>query len=162
MTGGQHRDQSSDLVRIHFPLGSDQWHGYTSESLWAKKLGNSRYRLVNSPFLAFGVSLGDVVNVRETEDGLELAQVVERGGHSTYRLIVKNEKAPEVRRLIRDLTEKGCSVDSGKERLIAVDVPPGVDVQDVYDLMLKGDANQLWDFEEGHFGGRPSEERPGA
>ena len=36
--------------------------------------------------------------------------------------------------------------------LLAVDVPPGVDVYAAYTLLEKGEADGIWYFEEGHCG----------
>src|SRR5262249_37228317 len=57
------------------------------EWMWAEPAGAGLFRLSNTPFYAYGVSLGDVVSVSQV-DGLPVVDhIAERGGRSTYRLI---------------------------------------------------------------------------
>lgn len=144
----------SRLVKIHFPLDEGLWHGHTTESLWAEKIGRGQYRLLNSPFLVFGVNFNDVVSARSTSDGLVFQSVIKRGGHSTYRIIFQDSQAPASIQLSAKLKQLGCSVEWGSDSFAAVDVPPSVDPREVYSTLAAGDTHHLWDFEEGHFAGK--------
>src|SRR5438094_8919227 len=78
------------IVRITFALEPDAWHGYATERVWAETVGVNRFKLRNSPFYARGVSMNDVVFADPNIDGQLVFRAVSiRGGHSTYRIILK-------------------------------------------------------------------------
>jgi len=80
-------------VKIAFPLDSQEWHGHSQERLWVTPIENGTFVLDNSPFYADGVSYLDTVS--EHWDGCQLvfAEVIQRGGHSTYRIRLPPDKA---------------------------------------------------------------------
>jgi hypothetical protein len=59
--------------------------------MWAEPLGGDRYRLQNVPFYAYGLSFDDVVSARQIGGQLFVQDVVERGGHSTYRIFLSQD-----------------------------------------------------------------------
>jgi hypothetical protein len=126
---------------------------YKTESVWAEPLGDNRYRLRNVPFLVFGFSEQDVVTVREAEGRLAVSGVADRGGHSTYRLVLP-EDATEDKFLSNwiPLGNLGCSYERATRRFIAVDVPPQSDIHAVYQALENGEERKAWEFEEGHCG----------
>lgn len=79
--------------------------------------------------------------------------LVERGGHSTYRIFVSNsaplKRFPEFWLPLEGL---GCTVERATERLFGVDVPPEADIYKVYDLLQAGEAASVWGFQEAHVG----------
>lgn len=145
-----------DLVKVHFPLSpQDRSQGVEAENLWAMKLGRDKFKLDNIPFYVYGVSSGDIVTAEMADGRLVFRRVVERGGHSTYRLLVKDEagfESEHFKRLRVQLEKLGCSYEVAKRRWIAVDVPPDTDVFAVYKLLESGEGAGDWDFEEGHCG----------
>ena len=143
---------SANLVRMVFPLDPGAWHGNATERVWVEPLGKDRFRLRNSPFYAFGVSNEDVVLGTKTEGQIQFGSVVLYGGHSTYRLRLQNRDltAQSFVKAWDPLQALGCSYEEGP--VLAVDVPPSVDIYAVYDLLQAGEAAGVWDFEEGHCG----------
>lgn len=142
---------SESDVRVRFPL--DEPELGESELLWGRKLTASAVRLDNVPLLVFGVSLGDVVRVdRMNESYYSFAGVVERGGHSTYRVMLSDPSDPGVRERLREVVILGCGYESLTPRFLALDVPPAVDVFRVYRLLEEGLDARAWTFEEGHCG----------
>ncbi|WP_309889650.1 DUF4265 domain-containing protein [Archangium sp.] len=141
------------LVKLTLPLDGRAWHGSATETLWAEKLTDSRYRLRNTPFYAYGVSAEDLVFAREEEGRLVFTGVALHGGHSTYR-IIKSEgvELPRFQERWEPLQKLGCSHEEGPGRLIAVDVPPETDIHTVYALLEQGEQERVWSFEEGHCG----------
>lgn len=132
------------------------WPPVDEEALWAIHLDGDRYKVDNVPFFARDVSLGDVVRA-EQRAGAALPVVTaveERGGHSTYRIIVEERldgsKQDDFRALMETLREFGCDVEIASPRFIAIDVPPPVNLHAVYDVLKLGDEARIWDFEEGH------------
>lgn len=139
-----------------FSLGEDQWHGYETEALWAEQVTEDRYRLRNTPFYVRGVSFEDIVFVQRRDNSLWYVGTSLASGHSTYRVIF--EKAKSERRFVEywePLQKLGCSYESAEYeqmRLLAIDVPPRVDIQSAYELLSRGEHDRIWEFEEGHCG----------
>jgi hypothetical protein len=51
----------------------------------------------------------------------------------------------------------GCSYESaslslsmGQRLLYSVDVPPTTDIYEVYEMLEKGENDEVWQFQEGH------------
>ena len=130
----------NDLVRITVLLDSALWHGSATERLWAERIGNSRYRLRNSPFFAFGVSAEDIVFGEETDSQIIFKAVSIRGGHSTYRLMIATK------------WENAAFAKHWEPLSDCRGRPTPADVYAVYKLLEEGEAAGVWEFEEGHCG----------
>jgi len=127
--------------------------GYEFETLWAEQTPDCDYRLRNVPFLAYGYSEQDTVSVTETEGRFIVNEVVERGGHSTYRVFLPAPVSEdEFESMWQPLAALGCTYERANGRLIGIDVPPASDVYEVYSLLERGETSKLWEFEEGHCG----------
>lgn len=148
-----HEDlSSSHFEKVSFHLPKDGWHGIESETLWAMRKEDT-FILKNVPFYVAGVSYDDVVfAVREGSTNW-FTRVAERGGHSTYRIMlapgIKLQRFEECWKPIEGL---GCSYERCGSKLIAVDVPASANVFDVYRYLEVGEEEEVWDFEEGHCG----------
>jgi Domain of unknown function (DUF4265) len=152
---------SEQLVKVHFDLDSSDWHGHGGESLWAAPIAGTEwkhFRLMNSPFFARGVSFEDIVKAKAYEGNLvfEFEAVVERGGHSTYMLIMEAGE-PRVAAYWNLLEKMGCSYESshidlsiGRRPLFSVDVPPSADIYEVYEMLERGTNDKVWMFQEGY------------
>ncbi len=80
----------------------------------------------------------------------------ERGGHSTYMLIIQAGKslADACWRLLKRM---GCSYEGaeidlsiGRRPLFSVDVPASADIYEVYELLERGEKDKVWLFQEGY------------
>ncbi|OIQ25629.1 MAG: hypothetical protein BM562_16980 [Alphaproteobacteria bacterium MedPE-SWcel] len=146
----------NQMQKVIFDLGSDTWHGYSTESLWATDLGSGVYQLQNSPFFAKGISFRDAVMTSLVEGQVNVVGLGPRSGHSTYRILVLQDKHDP--RLFAKQWEPierlGCSYehrDFGYQ-LYAVDVPKSVDIEIAYAFLERGEQKGAWEFEEGHCG----------
>ena len=137
-------------VRVLFELENRKLGD--AEALWAERVGAGTVRLDNIPMLIFGVSMGDVVSVTSSEDALMFAGVADRGGHSTYRVMLEDADDALTQDRFREIVTLGCAHERLTPRFIAIDVPPDVDVFKVYDLLERGLQDGTWTFEEGHCG----------
>ena len=85
-----------ECVKIHFPLKQSDWHGKTTETLWARPFMSEStekyFYIVNSPFFTKGISFEDIVSGtrRPDGDGYNVSAVVRHSGHSTYWIIFTN------------------------------------------------------------------------
>ena|SRR2546421_625418 len=147
---------SSNQVRVRFDLNPKDGHGYETERLWAERRGHNNFRIMNSPFFAFGISPDDIVKAKGEGDEYQFQEVVKRGGHSTYRIFLQGNRTvrdSQFEEYWSELANLGCACENANDRLIAVDVPPGVDVAKVYRVLEKGEAEGIWAFEEAHYAG---------
>jgi len=100
-----------------------------------------------------GVSEQDIVRAEEIAGRLMVTGIVDRGGHSTYRIFLPEHISEH--QFAKDwvpLHELGCTYERATRRLIAIDVPPDADVYAVYEALDRGEMDRLWKFEEGHCG----------
>lgn len=140
----------SQRVKIIFDV-PESIIGPLTETLWAEK-AEGGYRLLNSPFYAFGISHLDTVTAAATaEDGMmKFLLKAYSGGHSTYRLMVKDEA--DWLSAWNALQALGCSYEEARHenfRLLSVDISPETDIQTAYAVMQEGEKAGAWDFEEG-------------
>jgi|SRR5579859_3562828 len=119
-----------------------------------KPLGQGTYVLDNSPFYAYDVSLEDTIAASMQDGCLVFERVVRRGGHSTYRVrLPEGESHDAFLKHWSPQEHLGCTYEGTgvhPRRLYAIDVPPGVSVRNVYDLLEQGEHEGWWEFEEGH------------
>lgn len=150
------RRAGSDLVKVRFTLPpEDRSQGVEAESLWAEVVNEGRFRIDNIPFYAYEISLGDIITGEPDGDRIAFGRVLKRSGHSTYRVLVKDEKGFESTSFLKlwhQLERLGCSYEVAKRRWIAIDVPPSTDVFAVYRILEDGENTGVWSFEEGHCG----------
>jgi hypothetical protein len=148
-TDNQRPQPNKELVKIVFDLPVNDGP-IATESLWAERLGASLYRLRNVPFYLRGVSEQDIVRVEENDGRLIVAGIIDRGGHSTYRIFLPEQTSEE--QFSKDwipLQELGCTYERARRRLVAIDVPPHADVYAVYDVLEHGEKERRWEFKEG-------------
>lgn len=153
MGADDERREGLGLAKVTVPLAPSDWHEHANETMWAQPLGENRFRIQNVPFYAFGLSYDDVVEAPTIDNQNVMRAVVQRGGHSTYRIIVSNSTSPtRFREFWLPLEHLGCTLERATERFLGIDVPPEADIYKVYDLLQGGEAASVWDFEEAHVG----------
>jgi hypothetical protein len=127
------------------------------ENMHADPLPDNTFRLENSPFYFYGISLGDRFQATAEDGRLFFSRVIERGGHCTYRIKLPSGKAHNhFLEFWQPLEALGCSYESSganERRLYAIDIPPGADVNAIYRLLEDGEEAGNWVFEEGYCAG---------
>jgi hypothetical protein len=150
------RPNGNRLVRICFPLSEeDSQDGVDAENLWSEDRGDGSYVIDNIPFYAYEISNGDLVSARVADGRLLFDKVLERGGHSTYRVLIKDPAGFEsdgFRRLWGSLQALGCYHEVAKCRSVTVNVPKLSDSDAVYKILELGEEENVWTFEEAHCG----------
>ena len=136
-------------VKVLFHLEQDE-DGYppaSVESLWALPKGDGLFQVDNIPFFATGVAVGDIVLAAQVDGAILFQEVVQASGHSTLRVAISEAAdVPAVRALFE---QKGCSVEqSHLPRLIAVDVPPSIPLGSLRPILVAGQEQGRWDYEE--------------
>jgi hypothetical protein len=117
-------------VRVDLPRSPEAvaWYDATAEWLWAEPVGTrNHFRIDNNPFYAYGIAFDDIVEVRRALFGPRVVtSVVERGGHSNYRIYFTTSDAGERDGTLRALADLGCTYEGSMPTpLFAIDVPWG-------------------------------------
>lgn len=146
-------------VEIWFRIEKDA-DGYPRSKSWEQLLGHpvtardDYFQIASVPFFLRNVSCGDIVKARtrvetEVQDGeiFEFDSIVERGGHNTYRLLVKKQDASST---MNELQKRGLAVEEESGGLLAVDVPPAVDQHAVDAFLVKEAELGRWQMQDGY------------
>ena len=116
------------------------------EELWATPTEEEQYRIENIPFFALGLARGDLVSAAAEQESLRFREVVQASGHSTIRLLVQREDA--VPGVVEKFARLGCDSEITYGRLVALDVPPSVSLEDLREKLELGLAQSTWEYEE--------------
>jgi hypothetical protein len=146
---------SPEHVKVRFALDQDEdgWPPVKSEGLWAVPLGGDQFRIDNTPWFARGISADDVVEAMAGSDGVLWAtQRLESGGRQTIRVMALLDGSlsgdPEVVRA--QFTPLGVTGEIAQHyRMVALDVPPGIALAPVKSLLVAGERDGRWVFDEG-------------
>ena len=155
------------LLKIDVELDPTEWHGHACELLWAEPRTapgdvGKVLKLVNTPYFAKKLSWGDIVQVQLSCDDnrYKIGRVLERSGHSTYRVLVDPENS-KFDSYLAHLKKLGCRYEratlelpEGSRVLYAIDIPPDADVYAAYSIFEQGEKDSTFVFEEGHVGHR--------
>jgi hypothetical protein len=109
------------------------------ETLWAFDLGEDRYRLDNSPFYAYSVSVGDVVYapIDPDEGRPTFSRVLEKSGNRTVRVIFDPPLADgnSSDLLMKQLLGLGCSYEGANPAYLCIVIPRESDLAAVCSLL---------------------------
>src|SRR5271154_3501252 len=132
----------SKRVKIRIDLNPEDEQRYEVESLWGESLGQGHFRILNSPFFVFGLSSDDVVKAKKDGSTYRFEEIVRRGGHSTYRIFLQNGHTIHDRAFQtqwQPIAARGVTFENANDRAVAIDIPPNIDVSDVYRLLKVGE-----------------------
>ena len=120
------------------------------ETPWARSLGDDQYELDNTPWFTYGLSLHDVIEARAPAPGEfpAFVRVVRKSGYRTIRLNLDPpaDASPESDAILDRLQELGCSYEGMNHRLIAVDIPPTVDLMAIREFLIT--TEQEWEHSD--------------
>ncbi len=108
--------------------------GLDEEWLWAEPLGTGRFRLESTPFFAYGLSHGDLVQAAEEAEMPRVSAIERKSGHRTLRIALDDRRdldEPEIQKLLDELLGLGCTYEAMPPKIVALDVPPEVEVAGV-------------------------------
>lgn len=141
------------MFKVAFDLDSERadWPPVSVERLWGEKTEvKFEIRVANTPFFARGIAFGDLIRVRPDNERRELVfeSFTSESGHSTIRIIflIRGE-----RRLVEErLRSAGCNLTSmrGFASLIAVDIPPSVDYEELRKWLLRKVESETIEIQE--------------
>lgn len=119
------------------------------ETAWAQRTDPNRdeFRLDNNPFYAYRVSAGDVVEGEPIAPGMyRFVRVVRPSGNRSIRVAFETFKAgaPEGQPILTGLKSLGCDYEGMFDRVIAVNIPPHVDLARIADFLT--DTGIRWEY----------------
>lgn len=139
------------VVRIAAPLPAEA--PVEVEELLAEALGDGRYRLVEPPFIAYGLAVGDVVRC-DGEDPPRLTEVEQPSGAATVRFLVAEGAPPlDLMKLQLGLKQLGVVAGEPKGRYHALTVPADRDGEAVLDALEAAAEAGLVEYEVASEGG---------
>lgn len=108
------------------PFGLDE----EMEQLWLRQRGDDRFSLCCIPFRAYGLALDDVVGL--SADGT-ITRLVRRSGRRFLRILFMPVPglADLLQQIRGEVSRLGLMSEWSGDRHIAIDVPPGVEVDSI-------------------------------
>jgi hypothetical protein len=150
-------------VEIWFPIEKDK-DGYPHSKNWEQLLArplierDDYFQIESIPFFLKNVSLGDIVRaktvtnaeIQEDSEVFEFDTVLDRGGHNTYRLLLKKKHPDDPQFTENELLKKGLAVEEQDGDFLAVDVPPSVDQKAIDDYLVAERMSGRWEVQDGY------------
>lgn len=142
-------------VKVRFRLVEDKggWPPVESEGLWAEPLGNDEFRIDNTPWFVHNLAADDVVRALAGSDGVLWAtERVQWSGRLTVRVIPRKDGPLQGnRQAVLDLFEPHGVTGEGIEQygMVALDIPPNSDLGALKAMLVKGEEDGRWYYEEG-------------
>jgi hypothetical protein len=101
-----------------------------AETLWAARVGDNLYRLMNIPLYAYGYAEGDVVRCESRQDGWpEVVGVEHASGNLTVRIcFARDAEQSRVQHVTNELKSVGCQIEQAGNGILGVTVPPTMEV----------------------------------
>jgi len=138
-------------VSVDLPPVTETWPPFSVERLLVQKTPVKREGQVKSvPYFAKSIAYDDIVRVVLDRERNELMYdgVVRESGHSTVRVLLKDDRAPAA--LSELLTGLGCRWETTTvPSHWAVDVPPPVPYAALRARLAELESHRLIEFEEG-------------
>lgn len=134
---------SEPIAKVLFRVLSDDGSEYV-ETRWGIPLGGDIYQLDNSPSYAYGVSWLDKVlaPIDPQEQRPTFLSVVERSGNRTIRVLFEQPISPgdTSEQVLQGLVALGCSYEGAGREYFSINIPPGVELQDVRSYLIASGA----------------------
>ncbi len=112
-------------MKIRIPLPGTS---FAAETLWAEQIGESLFRLLNIPFVAFGYAENDIVRCEQIQDWFQVIGLEKDSGNGTLRLMFAQYEDNEVQAVLDELKSVGCTYEKASSNLVAVTVPPNLQI----------------------------------
>lgn len=133
-------------VKIEFHVENDNG-GVDVESMWAIDQNNGHYILDNTPFYAYGISLGDTF-IAEKTPGNELAvfkDVVQKSDNRTIRIIFTEEEVQSstADSILAQLAERDCAYEGADASYYAITIPADADLFEIAEFLTHNEV--MWE-----------------
>ncbi len=116
------------------------------EQLFTKKIKPGLVELCCIPFFAYGMALGDFL---EVDDKNLIQKVAQRNGRFTFRIDLKVEHIPSRIMIGNKFFDSGWLVEGTGDDLISLDAPDEVEAQKIHDFLTEMVHAGYLEYEEG-------------
>jgi len=150
------------LVEIWFRIEKDDG-GYPKTKEWEQLLArplserDDYFQIASIPFYLRNISFGDIVRTKtvvnsDIQQGevFEFDAVLDRGGHNTYRLLLKTKHPDDPDFTTKELLKKGLSFEEQYGDFFAIDVSPSVDQQAIDAYLVAESQSGRWQMQDGY------------
>ena len=150
------------MVEIWFRIQKDD-DGYPRSKDWEQLLAkpvlerDDHFQIESIPFYLKELSRGDIVEAKVTQnreigegEQFEFVSVIQRGGHNTYRLLLKEKRPEDPEFTQNELLKKGLAVEIEDDDFFAVDVPPWLDQEEIDQYLIKEKKRGRWGLQDGY------------
>lgn len=139
--------------KIWFNLEKSDWHNHSSESMWADRINEKEYKLLNIPLYAYGISYNDTFSTIQDNDGTPIFhKIIKKSWNSTYRIIKnQNIQLQEIINFLKNLENFWVSYESQDDWLFVLNIPLSPDINLIYTKLEEWEKNGLFWFEEADY-----------
>jgi hypothetical protein len=142
-------DSRAGKQKVLFRLEQDEdcYPPLAVEGLWAARQPNGLLVVDNIPFFAREIAPGDTVMVSVQGDEVWFDRLHAAGGASVFRIRVKDEG--DLQKVREELLDLGLPSEVDQQLLLlAVEVPPGIDIGPFLNYLVSNQESERLDFEE--------------
>jgi hypothetical protein len=148
-------------VEIWFRIEKNK-RGYPTSKEWEQLLArpllerDDYFQIESVPFFLKNISRGDIVRAKtvtnseiDKSEVFEFDAVLDRGGHNTYRLLLKKKHPDDPHFAESELLKKGLAVQEQHGDFFAVDVPPSLDQKAINAYLVAESESGRWELQDG-------------
>ena len=140
---------SRQKIAFRVARDADGYPPVDVEGLWGETQDGVDFTIDSIPFFTAQATLGDVVQVREGDQGLEFVRVITKSHNSLIRVIVYKASIGRLPEIRSALVQLGCATEAFPDLLmIAVTIPPETSLSDVQAYLAELEANNVATYEE--------------
>jgi hypothetical protein len=149
-------------VEIWFRIEKNK-RGYPASKEWEQLLArpilqrDDYFQIESIPFFLKSISRGDIVRAKtvvnpeiQENEVFEFDTVLDRGGHNTYRLLLRRKHPDDPEFTENELLKKGLAVEEQYGDFFAVDVPPSLDQKAIDAYLVAESDSGRWELQDGY------------
>lgn len=142
-------DSSAERQKVLFRLEQDEdgYPPFAVEGLWVTRRPDGKLVVDNIPFFAREIAPGDTILAEDHGEETWFNRLHAVAGASVFRIRAKDEA--DLQRIREELLGLGLPSEVDKQLLLlAVEVPPAVDIRPFLSYLVANQESERFDFEE--------------
>lgn len=141
-------------VVFELEVDDDGWPPVSSERVWATHLGGDAYRIGNAPWFVLDLAVDDVVEATPPDPDSQpvFVRLLEPSDHITIRLIVYSTGPlrGDLARAMQPFVDLGAWGEGAQGyAMVALDIEPTLPLAEMKRLLVAGEQDGSWAYEEG-------------
>ena len=132
------------LTKVVFATQLSEDEPPVVETVWAEKLGRSRYRLLNIPAFRRGISYYDIFEAKPSRaysNRLCFTRILKKSGNRTVRVVFDEpiETSEFTKSSMEALSDLGCQYSRGGDTFFTLNLPPACSLETVIAYLESND-----------------------